>query len=128
MDLQYFTDKKLAFALIKKGKILYKSKSQGLKPLIFCVKNYKTQMRGATIYDKVIGRAAALLLVYGRVKEVMTPLINEDAIKTLHKNRIRISYTKKVKHIMNRQGNDLCPMEKLSQSKSSVEFAKIMKA
>ena len=127
MNLKDFTDKKLAFALIKGDKILYKSKKQRLAPLIFCLKKYKSQMRGATVFDKVVGRAVALLLIYGRIKEVKTALISEGAIKLFGKNKIKLSYGKKVKHILNRTGDDLCPMEKLSRDKTFKEFCKILK-
>jgi len=126
MDLKYFADKKLAFALIKNGKILYKSKGQGLKPLIFCVKNYKAQMRGATVYDKVVGHAAALLFVYGRVKEIMTPLISQSAVVLFREKGVKYEYGKMVKLITNRQGSDLCPMEKLSQEKGGENFIKLI--
>ncbi|MDD2753492.1 MAG: DUF1893 domain-containing protein [Candidatus Portnoybacteria bacterium] len=128
MDLKYFTDKKLAFALIKGGKVIYKSKKQRLAPLIFCLKKHKAQMRGATVFDKVVGRAAALLLIYGGVKKVMTPLISRGALIVLARGGAKVEYQKIVKCILNKEGDDLCPMEKMSQGKSSKEFAAMMKA
>jgi hypothetical protein len=127
MDLQYFVDKKLAFALIKDGKILYKSKKQRLLPLLFCLKSYKAQMRGAVVYDKVVGRAAALLLCHGGVKKVLTPTISRGALLVLKRGGAEVEYQKIVKNILNNAGNDLCPMEKLSRGKSVKDFAKIMK-
>ncbi len=121
-------DKNWSFALIGGGKILYYSKSQGLKPLIFCVKKYRRQMRGAAVYDKVIGRAAALLLVYGRVRKVMTPLISRGGLAVLRRGGAETEYKKIVRHILNAPGSDLCPMEKLSRKKSPAEFAKQMTA
>ena len=121
-NLDFFLAKGWVFALIQEGKVLYKSKNHGLKPLIFCVKKYKTQMRGAVVFDKVVGRAAALLLIYGGVKEVLTPLISQGALNLFCKNKIKVSYIKKIKHILNKQRNDLCPMEKMSHKKLPAEF------
>jgi len=126
-NLDYFSSRGWAFVLVRGGKILYKSKSQGLKPLIFCVKNYKAQMRGATVYDKVIGRAAALLLVYGGVKKVLTPTVSRGALIVLKRGGAKVEHGKIVKNILNNTGNNLCPMEKMSQGKNSAEFAKMMK-
>ena len=84
-------------------------------------------MRGAVVYDKVVGRAAALLLAYGKVKKVLTPLISRGGLLVLKRGGIKVEYKKMVKNILNSAGDDLCPMEKLSQGKNSVEFAKIMK-
>ena len=126
MDLKYFIDKKLAFALIKGGKVIYKSKKQRLAPLIFCLKKHKAQMRGATVFDKVVGRAAALLLIYGGVKKVMTPLISRGALIVLARGGAEIEYKKIVKRILNAAGEGLCPMEKMSRKKSPKELAKIL--
>ena len=113
-----------SFVLINQSQIIYKSKSRGLKPLIFCFKNYRQQMRGAMVFDKVVGRAAALILVVAGVARVEAPLICAEAIKILRAKKIEVGYIKKVKNILNRTGNDLCPMEKLSAGKTIKEFKK----
>jgi len=116
-NLNYFIGKNWSFVLIKNNKMIYKSKSQGLKPLVFCLKNYKKEMQGAVVYDKIIGRAAAMLLVYGKIKEVWMPIISEGGLEYLQKNKIKIIYQDKVKNILNIKGDDLCPMEKMSNGK-----------
>lgn len=126
-SLDFFLAKGWAFALVKGDKIIYKSKKQRLLPLLFCLKKYKAQMRGSMVFDKVIGRAAALLLIYGGVKKVLTPTISRGALQILARGGAEIKYQKIVKNILNQAGDDLCPMEKLSQGKNSVEFAKLMK-
>jgi len=114
-NLDYFLEKRWSFVLIKNGKIIFKSKAKRLKPLIFCLKKHQKEMRGAIVFDKIVGRAAAMLLAYAKVKEAWTPTISQDAKKYLKKNKIKIEFKKEVKNIMNRKGDDLCPMEKLSQ-------------
>jgi len=126
-NLDYFSSKKLAFALVAEGKIIYQSKKQRLVPLLFCLKEYKKQMRKAAVFDKVVGRAAALLLSYGGVAEVMTPIITRQALSILQRGGAKIEYGKIVKNIMNQAGDDLCPMEKLSQGKTVKNFCSLMK-
>ncbi len=126
MNLDYFIKKGWSFALIRGGKILYRSKSQGLRSLIFCVKNYRRQMRGAVVYDKVVGRAAALLLVYGGVKKVLMPIISRGALLILQRGGAETEYKKIVRHILNQRGSDLCPMEKMSRGKSIEEFCSLV--
>jgi len=79
-------------------------------------------MRGATVFDKVVGRAAALLLIYGGVKKVLTPIISRGALTVLKRGGATIEYQKIVKNILNSSGTDLCPMEKLSQGKNAKKF------
>jgi hypothetical protein len=72
-------------------------------------------MYGAIAFDKIVGRAAAMLLAHAKVKEVWTPIVSQGAKKYLKKNKIKVEFKKEVRNIMNRKGNDLCPMEKLSR-------------
>ena len=95
--------------------MIFRSKAERLKPLIFCIKKHKKEMRGAIAFDKIVGRAAAMLLAHAKVKKVWTPIISQDAKKYFKKNRIKIEFKKEVKNIMNQKGDDLCPMEKLSR-------------
>ena len=125
-NLDYFQKKSWSLVLIKNSEIIYRSKKQGLAPLIFCLKNKPGLLRGATVYDKLVGRAATLLMIYGKVKEVMTPAISRMALVELKKNNINSEYGEVVGKIMNRKGDDLCPMEKLSSGKSAEEFAGLL--
>jgi hypothetical protein len=114
-SLDYFLEKSWSFVLIKNEKIVFRSKTERLKPLIACIKKHKEDMRGAIVFDKVIGRAAAMLLAHAKVKEVWTPIISQDARKYLKKSKINVEFKEVVKAIMNQKGDDLCPMEKLSR-------------
>jgi hypothetical protein len=113
-NLHYFLKKEFSFVLIKNNKIICKSKSQGLKPLVFCFKKRKKEMRGAIVYDKVIGLAAAMLLEYSNVTEVWTPIISRAAKKYLCQKKVKLIYKKEVKDILNKEKNNLCGMEKLA--------------
>jgi len=125
-NLGYFLQKNWSFVLIKKDKIIFKSKLKGLDPLVFCIKKYKKEMRGAVIFDKIVGRAAACLLAYTKVKEVWTPTISRDARRILAKTKIKVVYKREVKSIMDRKGSDLCPMEKLSRKMKPAELIKFL--
>lgn len=124
--LEYFLEKKYSFVLVADGEIVYKSKLEGLVPLVSCLSNHRQQMQGAVIYDKIVGRAAALLLVLGGVKKVLTPLISHGALAHLRKNGVVVEYGKVVENISNRAGTDMCPMEKLSAGKSAEEFLPLL--
>jgi hypothetical protein len=125
-SLEYFFEKSWSFVLIKNGKIIYKSKAQRLRPLVFCLKKYNRQISGTVVFDKIVGRAAAYLLARARVAEVRTPTISRDAKRILSKNKIKIAFGREVKNIMNRRGDDLCPMEKLSGKLGEKEFVKFI--
>ena len=92
---------------------IFTSHERGVKPLLHLLKEKKGFLKGASVADKVIGKAAALLMVLGEIKEVHTLIISEPAIKVFEKHNIPCFYDKKVERIVNRTGDGLCPMETL---------------
>ena len=99
-------------AVISNGEV-FTSHERGVKPLLFLLKEKKEFLKGASVADKVIGKAAALLMALGEIKEVHTLIISEPAIKVFEKHNIPCFYDKKVTRIVNRTGDGLCPMETL---------------
>ena len=98
--------------VVSNGEI-FTSKERGVKPLLHLLTEKKGFLKGASVADKVIGKAAALLMVYGEIKEVHTLIISEPAIRVFEKYNIPCFYDKKVDRIVNRTGDGLCPMETL---------------
>ena len=91
----------------------FTSHERGVKPLLYLLKEKKGFLKGASVADKVIGKAAALLMALGEIKEVHTLIISEPAIQVFEKYNIPCFYDKKVDRIINRTGDGLCPMETL---------------
>ena len=99
-------------AVVSNGEV-FTSQERGVKPLLHLLSEKKGFLKGASVADKVIGKAAALLMVLGEIKEVHTMVISEPAIKVFEKYNIPCFYDKKVERIINRTGDGLCPMESL---------------
>lgn len=92
---------------------VFTSQERGVKPLLHLLTEKKGFLKGASVADKVIGKAAALLMVLGEIKEVHTLIISEPAIQVFENHKIKYFYDEKVNHIINRAGDGLCPMESL---------------
>lgn len=99
--------------VISSDKGVFTSSDRGVKPLLHLLENEKDFLKGASVADKVIGKAAALLMVLGGVKEVHTNIISEPAMEVFEKHKITFFFDKKVERIINRKGDGLCPMETL---------------
>ena len=110
-------------AVVSNGEV-FTSQERGVKPLLHLLTEKKGFLKGASVADKVIGKAAALLMVLGEIKEVHTLIISEPAIKVFEKYNIPCFYDKR---IVNRTGDGLCPMETLCLDIDSPQeaFAKI---
>lgn len=99
-------------AVVSNGEV-FTSQERGVKPLLHLLTEKKGFLKDASVADKVIGKAAALLMVLGEIKEVHTLIISEPAIKVFEKHNIPCFYDKKADRIVNRTGDGLCPMETL---------------
>jgi len=68
---------KYSLALVQGDIIIFSSQKRGLKPLWDCLENYRQTKESFILYDKVIGLAAAKLVVYsGIISEIRTLLIS----------------------------------------------------
>ena len=70
------------------------------------------RLNGATVTDKRVGKAAATLMITGKVKEVYTPLASTPAREMLEAAGIPLYAHEEIPQMINRDGTDLCPMEK----------------
>ena len=98
-------------AVTEKGAFF--SEDRGLKPLLCELQKDKDFFRGAAVADKVIGKAAALLMVYGGVAVVHTEIISSPAAAVFVRASLPFQAEKTVERIENRTGTGLCPMESL---------------
>ena len=88
------------------------SNERGIKFILGLVENGDDILRGASIADKVVGRAAALLMVKGGVKEVYAEVLSIPAQEVFIKYGVKHEYKTLVQGIINRKGDGQCPMEK----------------
>jgi hypothetical protein len=109
------------------GKLIFSSNKERLSPLLDYIHSFMPGVRGVTVFDRVVGNAAALLLKKASCLEVYSPLGSEFAAQTLRHQGIKFHFSKTVPHILNELGNDVCPVEKLSLGKNPEEFYKLLK-
>jgi hypothetical protein len=77
-----------------------------------CLENYSEVKEKLTLHDKVIGLAAAKLIVYsGIISCVHTPLCSKPAKKFLEEYGIKLYAKKIVANILNKDQSAICPGE-----------------
>ena len=84
---------------------------RGIKALMGILHSDASLLDGASVADKVVGKAAALLMIKGGVKEVYAELISSRAEEVLRAHGVSLSYGDKCERIVNRAGDGFCPME-----------------
>ncbi|OGN98413.1 MAG: hypothetical protein A2Y58_02355 [Chloroflexi bacterium RBG_13_51_52] len=102
--------------------LIFSSQKDQLLPLLEYITDYGSEQQPVTLFDKIMGNAAALLAIKATCREVYSPLGSELAIKTLEKFGIEYHLTEIVPYIQRPDGKGMCPMEKLSIGKEPEEF------
>lgn len=78
-------------------------------------------LHGASVADKVIGKAAASLMVLGGVREVYTRTISRPALQLLQEAGVMVTCDEVVDHIINRDRTGWCPLEQASRDLHSAK-------
>lgn len=92
---------------------------RGIADLFITLKNEPETLRKAIVADKVVGKAAAALMVLGGVRQVYADTISTPALTLLRANGITVDFAVETDHIINRAGTGWCPMEQLSRDEDN---------
>lgn len=120
--LKTLQDQDLTLYVEKDGVVTFSSDRQGLRPLLRGVTKFGSAFRGAIVADKVVGLAAAYLLVRGKVKEVHTLLASKPGIETLEHHGIKISANKTIDDLIDPETKERCSMETLAETAGGVSL------
>ncbi len=97
--------------VVRLGAEEYCSFERGVKPLLTLLQT-KGALNGSIAADKTVGAGAAHLYVLLGVDAVWANVISEAALKILKEHDIAVFYGELVPHIINRQGDGICPIER----------------
>ena len=106
----------------QEGRLVFASGKERLLPLMEYIDKFAPYEKDVTVFDRIVGNAAALLLKKVFCREVHSALGSELAAKTLSSFGISYHFAETVPYIQNNTGDDMCPMEKLSLNKDPEEF------
>lgn len=98
--------------VIRNGKETRVFRERGVEDLYRLLKEEPEFLRGAFVADKVVGKAAAALMILGGVSEVFADVVSRPAYVLFSRAEVRTEYTLMVPHIINRAQTDWCPLEK----------------
>jgi len=105
--------------VVKDNELKHAVIGHGIKPLLMLYKETPEDIEGSFVADKLIGRAAASILICARVKEAYGEVASRQAVELLEKYNIKIEYNILVEEIRNKDDSDMCPLEKLVQKISN---------
>lgn len=105
-----------------RGETVITSEKRGIEPILLWI-HEGTDLAGACVADRVVGKAPALLYTLTGVSHVFAYTMTTDAMRIFERAGISYSYDEETDKIINRMGTDICPMEKTVSSLEDPEEA-----
>ena len=101
-----------SLAMFCDGSRVFTSSEPGLKPLVEWLEIYRGKYQGCLLHDKVVGLAAAKLIVYsGLISEVVTGVSSAPAKYFLLDRGVSVRAALCADNILTRDGTAICPGE-----------------
>lgn len=112
--LRLLEEKEAACLIYSGEKLLHRSQSIGVKPLLEFMENHPdgTGEKDLLLIDKVIGKAALLLSVLLGIGTIHTPVASSAAVEAAKTHQVKLHARDVVPYITNRKKNGMCPLEK----------------
>lgn len=111
----------------REGKIIFTSTEDRLLPIMTYLARFTDEAGPVTVFDKIVGNAAALLAIRAGCIEIFSPFASQIAVTTLETYGVKYHLGEVVACILRADGQGMCPMEKLSLDKEPETFYHLMK-
>ena len=115
--------------LVRNQGLTTQHENRGVNDLLDLLENQPERLKGAVVADKMIGKAAAALIISGGVKAVYTNLICTPARLLLEQAGIPVYAEEEVPQILNRDRSGQCPIDsRLNEAQTAEECVAILRA
>ena len=125
MTLDEFKKSDKSLLILLNDEIMFESKKDALIPLVEFIKSNKPK-ENLLIFDKYIGRAAALLMTLLIPIKVYTPIISQFGRQVFEQHQIEFYAEQEVEYLMGVASETMCKWEKLSVGKNAEELFEIL--
>ena len=116
-------ERKLSLCIVKDSKTLFESKRQGIAPFLEVIDTLGGELANASVADKVVGKAVALLCARSGVGSVYADVLSEGAKTLFYEHSIRFESAIVVDNILNTDKKLMCPFELLIERVKDPEEA-----
>jgi len=103
-----------SLVIVRDGRIIYASRSHGIGGILGAIEELDNRIEGASVADRIIGKATALLLAYSKVKDAYAVIISRNGLETLRSHGVQVDYENLVPKILDRSRREICPFEKIA--------------
>jgi hypothetical protein len=103
----------LTLCAVKEGHVIFEAKTYGVSGFMEAVEEFKDRLDGASIADRVVGKAIALLCVYVNASAVYAATISKAAMALLEGDSVYLEWDSLVENILRADKSRTCPFEQL---------------
>ncbi len=115
----------LALSVVKDSEVIFESKNRGISGFLQALEKFGDRLKGASVADKVVGKAIALLCVYAGIKAVYASTLSKEARTVFERHKIPFEWDMLVEKILDANKVEACPFEKTAINISDPEEAYI---
>ena len=112
-----------ALSIVKNGEIVFEAATRGVSGFLEAIEKFRNELEGASVADRIVGKAIALLCAYAKVKAIYAMVLSENAKDVLEENMVYHEWESLVENILDTNKTELCPFEKLAMTISSPKDA-----
>jgi hypothetical protein len=116
-------EEELTLIIVKNGKVLFETDSHRISGFLGAIEQLGAGLDGASVADRVAGKAVALLCVYAKIEEVYAKILSRKAKVVFEENGIRHEWKTLVDDILDLTKSGVCPFEKAAANVSNPEAA-----
>lgn len=120
--LAEFLETDLSLIIYDDGRELFRSTASNLEPLVAFLKMGINTRGAVTVFDRYVGRAAALLISTLRAKKVYTGVISEGGAVVFEETGLEFEAGERAKYLMGVASADMCRWEKMAVGKTPQEL------
>ncbi len=113
----------LTLVIVKNGEVLFETGSHRISGFLGAVEQLGARLAGASVADRVAGKAIALLCVYAGIRHVYAEVLSRKAKAVFEKHGIPCEFEDLVDNILDLNRSGVCPFEKAAAGISDPEGA-----
>jgi hypothetical protein len=107
-------DKQLTLVIVKNGQVLFQTDTHRISGFIGAIEKFGAQLNGASVADRVAGKALALLCVYAGIRQVYAEVLSRRAKAVFEASGIMFESKDMVDNVLDANKSDVCPFEKVA--------------
>jgi hypothetical protein len=115
--------KKLTLVIVKNGEVLFETNSHRISGFLGAIDQLGAMLEGASVADRVAGKAVALLCVYAKIRDVFAEVLSKKAKAVFEENGISHEWKTLVDNVLDLNKSGVCPFEKAAADISDPEAA-----